>query len=136
VALAGCGGLGAPVAYRDISGELHGYQPPRLAREVFKNRDQFARYLRHAAPGGHVRVPPIDWSHREAILVASGPRSSTGYTLHVMSLYARGGELVLTVKERTPSLGQTVTARLTYPFVLITVARTSRSVVLHFRGRP
>lgn len=132
----GCGGLGTPVPYRNISSELRGYQPPRVAREVFKKPEQFARYLRHAVPGGNVRVPPIDWAHREAILVASGPRSSTGYTLRVWSLYARGGSLVLTVKEHTPSLGEPVTAGLTYPFVLITVARTNKSVVLHFRGRP
>jgi hypothetical protein len=42
----------------------------------------------------------------------------------------------LTVKERTPTLGEPVAARVTYPFVLITVTRTSRSLLLHFRGRP
>jgi hypothetical protein len=40
------------------------------------------------------------------------------------------------VRERTPSLGEAVSARVTYPFVLITVARTSKSLVLHFQGRP
>ena len=134
--LGGCGGRGAPVPYRDISAQLHGYEPARLAREVFKNRAQFARYLRHTVPGGHARVPSVDWARDKAILVASGPRSSTGYSLHVVSLYARGGRLALTVKERTPSLGEAVTARVTYPFVLITVPRTSKSLLLHFQGRP
>jgi protease stability complex PrcB-like protein len=135
-ALSGCSGRGTPVAYHDISAQLHGYEPPRLAREVFKNRAEFAKYLRHTVPGGRARVPSVNWARREAILVASGPRSSTGYSLHVVSLYARGGRLALTVKERTPSLGEPVAAKVTYPFVLITVPRTSKSLLLHFQGRP
>jgi hypothetical protein len=136
LATGGCGGLGTPVAYRDISGQLHGYEPPRVAREVFRNRAQLARYLRKTVPSGDLRLPTVDWTRREAILVASGPRSSTGYSLHVLSLYARGSQLALTVKEHTPSLGEPVSARVTYPFVFITVPRTKKSVLLHFRGRP
>jgi hypothetical protein len=135
-ALSGCAGRGTPVPYRDISSQLHGYEPPRLAREVFTSRAELARYLRHTVPGGDVRLPPVDWARREAILVASGPRSSTGYSLHVVSLFARGARLALTVKERTPSLGQPVAAKVTYPFVLITVPRTNKSLLLHFQGRP
>jgi hypothetical protein len=135
-ALAGCGGRGTPVAYRDISRQLRGYEPPRLAREVFTSRAELVKYLRHTVPDGDVRVPSVDWAHREAILVATGPRSSTGYSLHVASLFARGDRLALTVKERTPSLGEAVAAKVTYPFVLITVPRTSNSLLLHFQGRP
>jgi protease stability complex PrcB-like protein len=132
----GCAGLGTPVAYRNISSQLHGYEPPRLAREVFTSRDELAKYLRHTVPGGDVRMPNVDWARREAILVASGPRSSTGYSLRVVSLFARGSRLALTVKEGTPSLGELVAAKITYPFVLITVLRTSKSLLLHFQGRP
>jgi hypothetical protein len=135
-AAAGCGGAGTQVPYRDVTSELHGYQPPRVAREVFKSRTELVKYLRKVTFGRRMRVPAIDWAHREAILVATGPRSSTGYSLHVVKLLADGGQLVLTVRERTPSLGEAVSARVTYPFVLITVARTSKSLVLHFQGRP
>jgi hypothetical protein len=93
-------------------------------------------YLRHTVPSGRIRIPPVAWSRSEAILVASGPRSSTGYTLHVVSLLARGNTLALTVKEHTPSLGEPVSARVTYPFVLITTPRTGKKLLLHFRGRP
>jgi hypothetical protein len=103
---------------------------------VFTSRAEFAEYLRHVTFGREVRVPTIDWARREAILVASGPRSSTGYSLHVASLRAHGNRLVLTVRERTPSLREKVAARVTYPFVLITVPRTSKTLLLHFRGRP
>jgi PrcB C-terminal len=124
------------VEYSDISAELRGYAPPRLAREVFTTRAELADYLRHTVPTGHVRVPRIDWAGREAILVATGPRSSTGYALHVVSLFARGDRLALTVKEDTPSLGEPVSARVTYPFVLITTPRTHKTLLLHFEGRP
>ena len=134
--MAACGQLGTRVPYRDISGNLRGYEPPRLAREVFTSRAEFAKYLRHTVPSGRVRVPRVDWARSEAILVAAGPRSSTGYTLHVVSLYARGSRLALTVKERTPTLGEPVTARVTYPFVLITTPRTRKTLLLHFEGRP
>ena len=122
--------------YRDISGELHGYAPPRLAREVFTTRAELSDYLRHTVPTGHVHVPRIDWVEREAILVAAGPRSSTGYALHVVSLFARGDRLALTVKEETPSRGEPVSARVTYPFVLITTPRTRKTLLLPFQGRP
>ena len=67
--LSGCGGLGTPVPYRNISAQLQGYQPPRLAREVFKSRTELAKYLRRTVPSGNVRVPPVNWTRREAILV-------------------------------------------------------------------
>ncbi|HXY84873.1 MAG TPA: protease complex subunit PrcB family protein [Gaiellaceae bacterium] len=87
-------------------------------------------------PGLHPHLPTIDWAHREAIIVASGPRSSTGYVLHVVSVVDRGSRLVVTVREQTPALGQPVKAEITYPFVLITIPHTSKKLQLHFQGRP
>jgi PrcB C-terminal len=136
VALSACGGAGRPISYRNLSGQLRDYEPPRLARETFTSKAQFAEYIRHAAPGGRISVPGIDWKSREAILVASGPRSSTGYTLRVVSIRDHGGRIVLTVREHTPSIGEPVAARVTYPFVLITIPRTSHKLLLHFQGRP
>jgi hypothetical protein len=133
---AACGGRGTPVPFVDITRELRGFEPPRLARETFTSRAELADYLRHAMPGRHLAVPSVDWRQREAILVASGPRSSTGYALRVASIFERGDRIVLTVRERTPALGEPVRARLTYPYVLITIPRTDKRLLLHFRGRP
>src|SRR5918911_195053 len=70
IALAGCGAThDKPLRYRDLSNELHGFQPPRLVREAFKTRASFVKYLRHESPGIR-RIPKIDWVHREAILVS------------------------------------------------------------------
>ena len=121
--------------YRDISAELHGFQPPRLVREAFKTRASFAKYLHHESPGV-TAIPTIDWAHREAILVSAGPRSSTGYVLRVVSVRETAHHVVVTVHEQTPTLGEPVEARVTYPFRLITIPRTSKPLFLHWPGRP
>jgi hypothetical protein len=134
--LPGCGsGKAAPVSYRDISSRLHGFQPPRLIREAFKTQAAFTKYLEHEAPGIR-NLPTIDWARREAILVSSGPRSSTGYVLRIVSVRETAHHVVVTVHEDTPTLGEPVQARVTYPFRLITIPRTSKPLFLHWPGRP
>jgi hypothetical protein len=93
-------------------------------------------YLEHAMPGRRIHLPRIDFSRREAILVAAGPRSSTGYDLRILGVRETGSRIVVTVRERTPSLGQPVTAKVTYPFRLITVTRSDKHLRLKWLGRP
>ena len=87
-------------------------------------------------PGRAPRVPRIDFARSEAILIASGPRSSTGYALRVVGVRDTGSRIAVTVRERTPGLGERVTARVTYPFVLLTVPHSGKSLFLHYVGRP
>jgi hypothetical protein len=87
-------------------------------------------------PGSAPEIPHIDWRRREAVLVAAGPRSSTGYALRVVSVHETSDRLVVSVRERTPSLGEPVQARVTYPFRLITIPRISKKPFLHWEGRP
>jgi hypothetical protein len=87
-------------------------------------------------PGRAIHLPPIDFGRREAILVAAGPRSSTGYELRVDGVHDTGSRLVVTVHERTPSLGDAVVPRVTYPFLLLTVSRSDRPLRLKWPGRP
>ena len=87
-------------------------------------------------PGRRIHLPQIDFSRREAILVAAGPRSSTGYELRILGVRETGSRLVVTMRERTPSLGQPVTAKVTYPFRLITVPRSGKHLLLKWPGRP
>ena len=134
--LAGCGGPGTAVPYRNVTSQLHPAQFPRVSRDTFTSKAELLDYIKHEMPGLHPHLPAIDWANREAIIVASGPRSSTGYVLHVVSLLDRGGRLVLTVREQTPTLGEAVKAEITYPFVLITIPRTNKKLQLHFQGRP
>jgi hypothetical protein len=104
-------------------------------RQAFKTQAAFAKYVQHESPGiGH--LPSIDWANREAILISAGPRSSTGYVLRIVSVRETAHHVVVTVHEDTPTLGEPVRARVTYPYRLITIARTSKPLFLHWPGRP
>jgi len=69
------------------------------------------------------------------VLVTTGPRSSTGYSLHVESVTERGGTVDVILRERTPGLGEHVTPRLTYPLLLITLPKSSKHVHVRYAGR-
>jgi hypothetical protein len=69
------------------------------------------------------------------VLVTTGPRSSTGYSLHVESASERGGSIDVIIRERTPSLGEKVTPRLTYPLLLITLPKGTQPVHVRYAGR-
>jgi hypothetical protein len=133
--VAGCGGTSKQLAYTDLTHELHGFAPPRLVREAFTTRAAFAKYVHRESPGV-AKLPTIDWAHRQAILVSAGPRSSTGYVLKIVSVRETAHHVVVTVHEDTPKLGEPVEARVTYPFRLITIPRTSKPLFLHWPGRP
>jgi hypothetical protein len=87
-------------------------------------------------PGRPIRLPNIDFGRREVLLVAAGPRSSTGYEIRIVQVRDQGNRIVVVVHERTPSLGDPVQARVTYPFRLITLPRSGKPVKLKWPGRP
>ena len=87
-------------------------------------------------PGRSIRLPNIDLARREVYLVGAGPRSSTGYELEVVRVQDVGEHIVVVVHERTPSLADPVEARVTYPFVLISLPRSEEPVKLKWPGRP
>ncbi|MGZ8708362.1 MAG: protease complex subunit PrcB family protein [Gaiellaceae bacterium] len=87
-------------------------------------------------PGRPILLPNIDFARREIYLVAAGPRSSTGYELQVVRVRDEGDHIVVVVHERTPTLGDPVQARATYPFRLIALPRSDKPVKLAWPGRP
>ena len=68
----------------------------------FRRRDTLATYVQSVRPGEPLRLPPIDFSHDEAVFVAVGPRSSTGYALRVVSAEAEHGRVGITLASRHP----------------------------------
>lgn len=124
-----------PVAWRDLSAQLGPLRFPRATFRVFLRREKLADYLDAVMPGAAPASPPIDFVHRKAVLIAAGPRSSTGYVLHVDRVTAERSRVVVYVREHTPSLADRVTARVTYPYRLITIPRTSKPTTLVFLGR-
>jgi hypothetical protein len=112
--IAGCGTAPRPVAYTDLTRAVGTLEFTRITRELFRSRaDLVAVYL-----------------------VAAGPRSSTGYELRIERVQDQGDHVMVVVREDTPSLGDPVEARVTYPFRLIALPRTGEPVKLKWPGRP
>lgn len=136
-AAAGCAGsTPRDVPHTDLTRQVGPLEFTRITRDVFRNRDALLDVLERNNPGRTIRLPNINFSRREIYLVAAGPRSSTGYELEVMRVRDEGDHIDVVVHERTPSLGDRVQARVTYPFVLISLPRSRKPVKLKWPGRP
>jgi len=124
------------VPYADLTARSGRLEFTRITRQLFRTQAALVEVLERANPGRPLHVPPIDFNRREAYLVAAGPRSSTGYDLRIVRVQDAGDRVVVVVRERTPSLGDPVQARVTYPFRLITLPRSDEPVKLKWLGRP
>lgn len=108
----------------------------RITRDVFRDRAALLDVLERNNPGRAIRLPSIDFRRREVYLVAAGARSSSGYELEIVRVRDVGDQIDVVVHERTPTLGDPVQARVTYPFVLIALPRSDEPVKLKWPGRP
>jgi hypothetical protein len=135
-AVAGCGGEARLVAYADLTKQVGPLEFPRISRQLFRSRDDLVEFLARANPGRPITLPPIDFARREVYLVAAGPRSSTGYDLRIVRVQDEDDRVLVVVREHTPTLGDPVEARVTYPFRLITLPRNDKPVTLKWLGRP
>ena len=115
--------------WRDLTAAVGPLQFAKPAKKVFTGRSSLAAYLGR-------RAPAIDFGRREAVLVAVGPRSSTGYALRIVRVTERRGSILVVARERTPSLGDPVRARVTYPYRLIALPKSDKPVHLELEGRP
>ncbi len=122
-----------PLAWRDLTTRTLA-EPPRSQLSIFSSREGLEQALRQG--GRSATVPAIDFSRREAILVAAGPRSSSAYELDVLAVTEERRRIVVTVRERAPTIADPGAARLTFPFRLITIARRGKDATLDWRGRP
>jgi PrcB C-terminal len=110
--------------------------PKSVTRSFWKQR-QLTRYLARTFPENPPVAPPrFDFGRRKLILVAAGPRSSTGYGVEIVRVTGHRSTVSVIARETTPSLGERVAVRLTSPYRLITIPATSRRVYVEWRGRP
>jgi hypothetical protein len=134
--VAGCGGTARPVAYTDLTSQAGPLEFPRISRQLFRSREELIDFLARTNPGRPIKLPPVDFTRREVYLVAAGPRSSTGYDLRIVRVQDEDDRVLVVVREHTPTLGDPVEARVTYPFRLITLPRNDKPVTLKWLGRP
>ena len=109
---------------------------PKSVTRSFWRRRQVTRYLARTFPLGAPQVPPFDFARRRLILVAAGPRSSTGYGVRIVRITERRSTIDVLAREATPSLGTRACRELTSPYRLITIPATSKRVYVQWQGRP
>jgi PrcB C-terminal len=112
-------GKGQPVAWEDLSSRVGPLTFANPDHRVFRKRAELTRYLRAAQAARP--APEIDFSSRQVLLVSPGPRSSSGYAVQVLSARKRGQRISVRLREQTPRVGADVRARVTYPYLLISL---------------
>jgi hypothetical protein len=118
-----------------LTAKVGGLEFTRITVDTARSAKELRETLARSNPGVALRLPAVNFGTHETFLVAAGPRSSTGYALRVVRVYEHGDHVQVVVRERTPTLGEPVRARVTYPFRLISLP-SHKPVHLKWLGRP
>ncbi len=124
------------LAWQDVTARMGPVLWPKSVSRSFWRRRQVVRYLARTFPLGAPVVPAFDFARRRLVLVAAGPRSSTGYGVRIVRVTERRRTIDVLARELTPSLHTDVVPRLTSPYRLITIPATSKRVYVQWQGRP
>jgi hypothetical protein len=124
------------LAWRDLNAQLGRVEFTRKVTAVYRSPAPFARLLDATMPGRAPQPPRVDWARDEVVVIALGPRSSTGYSLRIVRVVERRRGIDIYAREQTPSLGDPVTARVTYPYRALAIRRSDKRVSVKLQGRP
>ena len=124
-----------PVRWADLTSRMGTVEFTRRVIGVYHSRGAFERLLEATMPGRAPKLPPHDWAHDQVVVIALGPRSSTGHTLRILSVVERRRGIYIDAREETPSLGQSVRARVTYVYRLLSMHGRAKPVYVKLRGR-
>src|SRR4051812_27984380 len=124
------------LAWQDVTARMPGVLWPKSVTRSFWKRSQVTRYVDRTFPGGPPPVPAFDFERRRLILVAAGPRSSTGYGVRILRITEKRSTIDVLAKELTPGLGSEVEPRVTSPYRLITIPASDKRVYVQWQGRP
>ncbi len=131
----GTGGT-RPYAWQDVTGMMGRIEFTRKVTAVYHSRQPFVKLLEATMPGRAPKPPPQDWDRDQVVVIALGPRSSTGYSLRILRVVERRRGIYIYARERTPALGEPVTARITYPYRVLSMHGSARPVYVKLEGRP
>ena len=124
------------LAWRDLNAQLGRVEFTRKVTAVYRSPRPFRRLLEATMPGRAPALPRVDWSGEEVVVIALGPRSSTGYSLRIVHVAERRRGIDVYAREQTPSLGDPVTARITYPYRVLSMHGSAKPVYVKLEGRP
>ena len=122
--------------WRDVTPTARDAVIPRPTTRVFRRRAELAGYFRRTGSAVALRGPRVDFEHEEAVLIATGARSSPAYDVVVHRVTEERRRIRILVRERAPRLGERVEAGIAYPYRLITLAHSERPVSVEWEGRP
>jgi hypothetical protein len=97
-------------------------------KRLFQTRAQYQQFFGVSAHA------PVDFSSKQLLLVAPGPRSSTGYSVKVLSVTENDDGITVKVREKTPRLADHVEAFVTYPYRLLSLP-AGKAVYVDWAGR-
>jgi protease stability complex PrcB-like protein len=124
------------VAWTDLTPKLGTIEFTRRVTGVYHSRAAFVRLLNATMPGRVPTLPPHNWDRDQVVVIALGPRSSTGYVLRILWVVERRRGIYVYAREQTPSLGEPVTPRVTYPYRVIAMHGNAKPVYVKLQGRP
>ena len=124
-----------PVHWVDVTHRTGTIEFTRRVQGVYHSRAAFERLLESTMPGRAPKPPPHDWAHDQIVVIALGPRSSTGYSLRIVHVIERRRGIYIDAREETPSLGEPVTARVTYVYRLLSMPGKAKPVYVKLQGR-
>lgn len=125
-----------PVVWTDLTRKLGRIEFTRRVTAVYHSRKPFVKLLEATMPGRVPKLPPHNWNLDQVVVIALGPRSSTGYSLQILRVVERRRGIYVYAKERTPTLGEPVTARVTYPYRVLSMHGSAMPVYVKLQGRP
>jgi hypothetical protein len=128
-------GAGHRVHWADLTRRIGTIEFTRRVLGVYHSRAAFERLLEATMPGRVPKLPPHDWARDQVVVIALGPRSSTGYSLRILSVVERRRGIYIDAREQTPALGQSVRARVTYVYRLLSMHGRAKPVYVKLQGR-
>ena len=121
-------GASRPVEWDDLSSDVGPLTIRGETKRVFRDGATYATFLGDAA------IQAVDFPEQQVLLVAPGPRSSSGYSVQVVRVTERDDAITVTVRERAPRLGEHVRPGVTFPYRLLALP-SSRRVYVEWLGR-
>jgi hypothetical protein len=125
-----------PVVWRDLTHRFGQIEFTRRVTAVYHSRKPFVKLLEATMPGRAPAPPALNWDRDQVVVIALGPRSSTGYVLRILRVVERRRGIYVYARERTPTLGEPVTPRVTYPYRVIAMHGNAKPVYVKLQGRP